>query len=140
MDRYQSKIGQAIGLMSAMCLGLLTACILGSAAFAVPPAPAQFAPPQDEIDTIGDPTAALHAKTLQSDTVWIADWTFDTPGGCSSAGWLVYDNRIRNDGSNYWVVDNRFSGTGGVLGNSAILGKHDLCWACDGYGNDWNYS
>ncbi len=44
-----------------------------------------------------------------------------------------------NDGSNYWVVDNRFAATCGS-GKAAILTKHDLCWTRDGYGNNWDYS
>jgi hypothetical protein len=81
----------------------------------------------------------LPQRALQ-DTVWIADWSFDSGGGCVSTGWTHYDNRILNDGSNYWVVDNRFAGTGPIVNKSALLSKHDICWARDGYGNNWDYS
>jgi hypothetical protein len=81
------------------------------------------------------------AATALQDTLWIADWTFDAPGGgCTETGWMHYDNRIRNDGSNYWTVNSAFAGSGGILGNAAVLRKHDLGWARDGYGNDWDYS
>ncbi len=74
------------------------------------------------------------------DTTWIADWSFDGPGGtCVSAGWTAYDAYVQNDGSNFWVIDNRFSGTCGSS-KASVLSKHDLCWPHDGYGNDWDYS
>jgi hypothetical protein len=92
---------------------------------------------------VGDVEGTMPApqKVLQ-DTTWIADWSFDGPGGsCTSTGWVEWDNRILNDGSNYWVVDNRFDGTGGIDNKAAVLSKHDLCWVVsDGYGNDWDYS
>ena len=85
--------------------------------------------------TPGDPAGAF------GDTIWIADWTFETGALCTSTGWTKFDNRILNHGENYWVVDNRFAGLGGVISNrAAILSKHDLCWARDGYGNDWDFS
>src|SRR5262245_23367299 len=108
---------------------LLLAIVPAPVAFAAPPEPSMFTTPVTEIDAVGDPSESpLAAKTLQSDTVWIADWSFDTPGGgCTSAGWVVYDFRVKDFVSNYWVVDNRFNGLGGVIsGKSAILGKHDL--------------
>ena len=83
----------------------------------------------------GDPVEAFQ------DTVWIADWAFDAGGVCVSTGWSKIDNRILNHGENYWAVDNRFDGLGGLItGKAAILAKHDLCWARDGYGNDWDFS
>ena len=77
--------------------------------------------------------ADLPQRTLQ-DTVWIADWSFDG-AGCLGSGWVTYDNRILNDGSNYWSVNGNFAGTGSIVGNAAVLAKHDLGWARDGYGN-----
>jgi len=94
-----------------------------------------------EVDAVGDVdgTAPAPSKVLQ-DTVWIADWSFDSGAVCVSTGWVKVDNRILG-GAHYWVVDNRFAGLGGVIvSKSAILSKHDLCWARDGYGNDWDMS
>ena len=45
-----------------------------------------------------------------------------------------------NDGSNYWHVSSAFAGTGGIANQAAVLSKHDLLWARDGYGNNWDYS
>ena len=93
-------------------------------------------------ETATEAKATGPSQTASGDTVWIADWTFDLPGGgCDGSGWTKLDNRILNDGSNYWTVDARFDGTGGITGQAAILSKHDLLWAeHDGYGNDWDYS
>ncbi len=110
---------------------------------------APAAPVQDRLQFTSQPTeidgplarGAATGKALQ-DTVWIADWTFDAPGGgCTSADWIAYDNRVHSHGENYWVVDTRFDGQGGVIvGRAAVLAKHDLCWVRDGYGNDWDFS
>ncbi len=110
-------------------------------AFAAHPAePIEYAPEVGEVDAIGNPAAAPAASKVLGDTAWIADWTFDTVGGgCTDAGWVKYDGRILNDGSNYWVIDNRFNGIG-ASGKAAILSRHNLCWARDGYGNNWDYS
>ena len=101
------------------------------------------APDLDEVDTVGEVGAdALPQKTLQ-DTVWIADWSFDSGSGCTSAGWVAWDNRILNvhNDSEFWHIDNRFAGQGGVIVNrAAVLSKHDLCWVQDGYGNDNDFS
>ena len=89
-----------------------------------------------------DATTPVAGKALQ-DTVWIADWSFDAPdGSCTSEGWVPHDNRILNDGSNYWSVNTGYAGAGSgrITGNAAILKKHDLCWVQDGYGNNWDYS
>jgi hypothetical protein len=95
----------------------------------------------EQQDVIGDVdgTAPAAGKVL-ADTVWIADWTFDNGAPCNESGWVKYDNRILNDGSNYWVVDNRFAGTGGIVSKAAILSRHTLTWPTDGYGNNWDYS
>ncbi len=118
-------------------------CLLATArdALAVHPAePLEHTPEVGEVDAIGDPEAPLTAAKVLGDTVWIADWTFDAPGGgCTDAGWVKHDNYVKNDGSTYWSVDNRFAATCG-FGKAAVLSKHDLCWARDGYGNNWDYS
>ena len=64
---------------------------------------------------------------------------FDQPGGgCNETGWVKYDNRILNDGSNYWQISSDYPISGTF---AAVLTKHDLCWVQpDGYGNDWDYS
>lgn len=80
------------------------------------------------------------SRIAAGDTTWIADWSFDSPTGCDPSGWTHYDNRILNDGSNYWSLLSSFGGTGGITGQAAVLRKHDLSWARDGYGNSWDYS
>jgi hypothetical protein len=100
----------------------------------------QLASEPAEPGLVGDIEGTLPppSKVLQ-DTVWIADWSLDG-AGCTEAGWVKYDNRILNDGSNYWSVNANFAGTGGIVDNAAVLAKHDLSWDRDGYGNDWDYS
>lgn len=72
---------------------------------------------------------------------WIADWTFDASGGaCDFTGWTNVDNHIAvtDGGAHHWSVKASFSGVGNVVGEAAILGKHNLCWVIpDGYDNDW---
>src|SRR5262249_29152214 len=122
---------------------------LGAVAWAVPPPPLEITCPQTELDVTG-PQQPVAAKAL-GDTVWIADWSFDgADGACNSAGWVKYDNRILNThvDSDFWHVDNRFDGlTDGavmptqlIFNNAAILSRHDLCWAADGYGNNLDFS
>ncbi len=131
-----------------MCWRFLAIALIGCllaptrAALAAHPAePIEYAPEVGDLDAIGNPAAAPTAGKVLADTVWIADWSFDTAGGaCTDAGWVKYDNRMLFDGSNYWVVDNRLSGVGGIGGNAAILTRHNVCWARDGYGNNWDYS
>jgi hypothetical protein len=122
----------------------LLACLVVPArvALGAPAAePMQYTPEVGDIDAIGNGQQPGAAGKVLSDTVWIADWTFDAAGGaCTDAGWVKYDNRVLYDGSNYWVVDNRFNGVGGITGKAAILSRHNLCWARDGYGNNWDYS
>ena len=65
-----------------------------------------------ESDLVGTPSAAK----ASIDTLWIADWTLDNGPLCDDSGWISYDNRILNDGSNYWIVDNRFTGAGQISG------------------------
>ncbi len=100
----------------------------------------QLAIPEVEVDVVGDRdgTFPMPQKALQ-DTVWIADWSFDTGGPCISPGWTLADNRILNDGAVHWRVAIDQAGTGGIVGNSAILGyEGNLCCSLpDGYDNDW---
>lgn len=54
----------------------------------------QFTSQPGEVDAPFAPRPAS-GKSLQ-DTVWIADWTFDAPGGgCTSAGWTNAVDRAR---------------------------------------------
>src|SRR5262245_65491238 len=72
----------------------------------------QWAPTDADAGVVGDVDGTQPApqKVLQ-DTVWIADWTFDTLGPCDGTGWVHVDNHIRNDGSNYGHIDpTAFSG------------------------------
>ncbi len=125
-------------------IAALFVSLLASARVAIavlPTEPLEHTPEASEVDAVGNPGGPPTASKVLGDTVWIADWTFDAPGGgCTDAGWVKYDNRIVSDGSNCWSVDNRLSGTGGIVGNAAILSRHNLCWARDGYGNNWDYS
>jgi hypothetical protein len=89
---------------------------------------------------VGDVDGAMPAPSkVLEDTIWIADWSFNG-ASCNSTGWVKYDNRIANDGTNYWHVSTAYNGTGGIVNNAAVLSKHDLAWARDGYGNNWDYS
>jgi hypothetical protein len=80
------------------------------------------------------------SKALQ-DTFWIADWNFDG-AMCVNAGWQRWDNRILNvnDDTAFWHIGNAYDSLTFVFGNAVFLGKHDLCWANDGYGNDNDFS
>jgi hypothetical protein len=99
---------------------------------------------EDVDDAVIGPSTSPAVSTSIADTVWIADWTFDAPGGgCTDAGWVKWDNRVLNvhDDSQFWHVDNRFHGQGGVIsGRAATLSKHDLCWFQNGYGNSNDFS
>jgi hypothetical protein len=96
---------------------------------------------EQESPVVGDVegTGAVPSKALQ-DTVWIADWNFDGGAGCTTAGWVQFDQRIFNDGSNHWVVNNSLADSFGISGNAAMLRNHNVCWDGDGYGNDADYS
>jgi hypothetical protein len=119
--------------------------LVAGAALAKPlPTRQEFAPGEAlENGLVGevDGRYPLPAKAAE-DTVWIADWSFDAAnGGCDDTGWTKIDNRILNDGSNYWHIDTTFNGTNGIVDNAAILSKHDLCWvSTSGYGNMWDYA
>ena len=110
--------------------------------------PARARPPEVEQDSpaanpvVNAPRQAFPPSVAgTADTVWFAEWTFDSGGSCDASGWQVADNRILNDGSNYWHTGGDFNGVGGIAGQAAILSKHDLCWdEPDGYGNDWDYA
>jgi len=104
-----------------------------------------------DADRVGDVEGNLPApsKALE-DTTWIADWSFDSGGGCTTAGWTQFDNRILNggglnaagldvDGHTVWSVSSAYSGQGLIAGNAAKLGIKNLCWEGDGYGNNWDY-
>jgi hypothetical protein len=86
-----------------------------------------------------DGTAPVASKALQ-DTIWIADWSFDAGSPCNSTGWVNYDNRIQNNGTNYWCISAAYDTTATLVGNAARLATHDVCWERDGYGNNWDYS
>lgn len=79
------------------------------------------------------------SKVLQ-DTLWslYPDWSFDPD--CTAPGWTHYDNRVLNDGSNYWNVSTEYDGIGGIVGNAAVLKRFEPCWADSGYGNNWDYA
>ena len=108
---------------------------------AAPPQEAQTVTPIEELDAGTTPVAGK----VSQDTIWIADWSFDAPdGSCTSEGWVVYDNRILNDGSNYWQVTTDFAGGGGgtITGSAAALRHQDPCAGsfCEAYGIHWDYS
>ena len=106
-----------------------------------PPAqPPELAPSVDEEDRVGDVdgTQAAPQKALQ-DTLWIADWSFDTGAPCNAAGWTHVDNYVLNDGAIHWHMEDRFDGQGGIEGTAAAVGYHAnaCCSLADGYDNDW---
>src|SRR5262245_37998355 len=112
-----------------------------SLAMAVPTEGHRFAAESTD-EKLVSPSTPVVSKALQ-DTVWIADWTFDASGGgCTYTGWVAWDNILRNvhNDADFWHVDNRFAGIGGISGRAAILSHHNLCWARDGYGNDNDFS
>jgi hypothetical protein len=103
------------------------------------PGRAELVHSQNEVDIVGETVAAKPARTASDDTTWIADWSFDSPSGCVNAGWTKFDNRILNDGSNQWTVQDTYSGLGGISRHAAVLAKHDLCWVYpDGVGVGWD--
>jgi len=107
--------------------GVLIVASMGSAELSA--APPDLAMPELEVDIVGnsDCTHPMPQKILQ-DTIWIADWTFDTAVPCDDAGWERVDNRILNDGLIHWEVTGTFDGMGGISGNAAALGYNDnLC-------------
>ena len=130
-----------VRLVGSLCALALAA----GAAVARPSAIPQDLAPVDigETGLVGDLDGSnpMPAKALQ-DTIWIADWTFDAPGGgCDDTGWVKIDNRILNDGSNYWSIGTAFNGKNGIVNKAAILSRNDPCWeVCPGYGNNWDYS
>jgi len=114
--------------------------LVASLAWAAPKEPATFTPIEVDED-VNDPSADRAGKVLQ-DTVWIADWSFDP--GCNSSGWVKFDERILNDGSNYWGVTTDFAsaGSGTITNAAAALRLHDLCGSTcgGGYGDNWDYA
>ena len=129
-----------VRLVGSLCALALAA----GAAVAKPSAiPQNFAPVDiGETGLVGDLDGShpMPAKAL-NDTIWIADWTFDAPGGgCDDTGWVKMDNRILNDGSNYWWIGTDFNGTNGIVNRAAILSTNDLCGSWSGYGSNWDYS
>jgi hypothetical protein len=147
-----------------MKLSLVT-CVFGimlSSALSASAKPAREAHEWTHIEANVDPVDAPApvVSKAASDTIWIADWSFDP--GCTNAfsndssegeqvpGWSRHDLRIKNDGNVYWhvrddydgaVVDTLAAGPGDdrfISGNAAVLVHHDLCWAIpDGYGSNW---
>jgi hypothetical protein len=120
----------------------LVASLSSDSALAAPPTePNQFVAESTDEDLVSFSSPAPASKALQ-DTVWIADWTFDAPGGgCTEEGWFKWDNRILNvnDDDEFWQVGN--PGIGGcIVSNAAFLSHHDICWVRDGYGNDLDFS
>jgi hypothetical protein len=103
----------------------------------------QLAPTETDVDVVGDVdgTQPTVQKALQ-DTVWIADWSFDTLGPCDGTDWVHVDNHILNDGSHFWHIEpTAFSGVRTITGQSAAVGYHNnsCCEDLNGYDNDWYY-
>ncbi len=122
------------------CLAGLS--VLAELALARPPAH-EVAEPEIEVDAVGDVDGTNPApqKALQ-DTIWIADWSFDTGAPCSEEGWVHVDNYILNDGVSYWHSHGATdfpAQTSGMTGNVYALGYHDepCCEAASGYASDW---
>lgn len=115
----------------------------GVASARPPVEPQELAPTESDIDMVGDVDGKyLAPQKVLADTVWIADWSFDTFGPCDATGWAHVDNHIRNDGSHYWHIESTaFSGVRTIVGQSAGLGYHNnsCCEDLSGYDNDWYY-
>ena len=71
------------------------ALLFAGAVVAKPTQQYHFASEVGEVDAVGDVdgTAPAPSKVLQ-DTIWIADWSFDSGATCVSTGWVKVDNRI----------------------------------------------
>ena len=115
--------------------------LVAGTAWGRPSGPAQeLAEPEIEVDLVGDVdgTNPLPQKALQ-DTIWIAEWTFDTGAPCSETGWTHVDNHILNDGVQFWHIETGFTTATGMAGNSFAVGYHaNVCCAdSDGYDNNW---
>ncbi len=84
------------------------------------------------------------ASKTQSDTAWVADWSFDSGSTCAMTGWQRLDNRVLNNGQVYWSAVAGYDGldgSGGVTGKAAVLRSSNPCWVQNpGYGNDWDQS
>lgn len=114
-----------------------------SHALAKPNQPHELSEYEVDVDVVGDVDGTNPApqKVLQ-DTIWIADWSFDTGAPCSEAEWVHVDNRILNDGTSYWhaqVAADFPAQTSGMAGNVYALGYHDnaCCEGASGYASDW---
>ena len=123
---------------------LLRGCLVlaASTAWSAPASERPAFAPVEEMLDVNAPIAPVAGKVLQ-DTTWIADWSFDTPGGdCTDAGWVKYDNRVLNDGSNYWSVSTDYAGAGGgtITNFAAVLRKQDFCSGNCAYDDNWDYS
>ncbi len=124
------------------CLVVGLTCVLTVATAGARPSRQllELVEPELEPDIVGDVDGSNPSprKVLQ-DTVWIATWSFDTGAPCDDSGWTKTDNRILNDGMNYWGVVSNHDGSGGISGNAAGLGyvAQTCCVDANGYGNDW---
>ena len=107
-------------LVPASLLVALAAILRHSTGEARPLNPPQLS--RDSPEVRRDPDVSREIPTgsgVLEDTIWIADWSFDTTSGeCTDAGWARYDNRILNDGSDYWSIRNSYAGTGGIVNMS----------------------
>jgi len=131
-----SRRGEALRLQ--VLIASIALILFASVAWAAPKERASFTPIEVDED-VNESSADRAGKVLQ-DTIWIADWSFDP--GCSSTGWVKFDERILNDGSNYWQVTTDYAGAGsGTIGGfAAALRRRDLCIPCEGYSDNWDYS
>jgi hypothetical protein len=110
----------------------------------------QLSSPDTYVDVVGDVDGTNPAprKVLQ-DTLWIADWTFDT-GACDGslpARWQKGDNYIRDGHGQFepglsnpieWTVDSAYDLTGGITGNAARAGYIDDVCSVDAAGGYYN--
>jgi hypothetical protein len=98
----------------------------------------ELSEPQTEYDLVGLQQGHKPAKALQ-DTVWIADWSFDTAAPCDDSGWEKVDNHIQVSTEIYWQVEPTFGGVGGIQ-NQAATARYigdPCCSDPDGYDNKW---
>ena len=111
----------------------------------------QLSAPEVYVDVVGDidGTNPAPQKVLQ-DTVWIADWTFETgvcDGSLGPFGFQKGDNYIRDGHGQFepglsnpveWNIDNAYDTQGGIVGDAGRCGYiNDVC-AVDVVGGYYN--
>lgn len=97
-DFWGEKMKTQHGFFCA-CLCASTLMAAGSATQSTTSQGRKFASALTNVDAVGDVEGRGPApRTATLDTVWLADWTFDTgAGACDGNGWLAADNAPPGD-------------------------------------------